>query len=907
MKIGRQMTRCIYTQLWILSLVLATCLFTSACKKRTSKNASTSTSHSSALLSSSEASCPSGTWNGSACITCPENFTLNAEKTQCVSSKTETLAATCTQGTLSADGTQCVDTLTKTVDDTKLLDTKCTKGTWNGSICVDCPSNTELNDEKTECTGPAVSELKVTCPSGTWNGTICASCPPNSTLNEAATECKASTTLRSLALKNNILIGSGGTGPKAFDDPVFVDTLAREFSVTTSAIAFQFWLTHPTQNTYNFKQGDAFIDWAIKNNMKVRGTTLVWYNNLPKWVQEGTFTRDQLLTILKDQIMTVMGRYRGEIYAWNVVNEAMLNAVKEGVSGNSALRETIWSKTIGPDYIDHAFRFAREADPNAKLLYNDYNAEGMNPKSDAVYNLVKSMKERGIPIDAVGLQSHFDIAAAPPMSEIDQNMKRLAALGLEVHVTELDVRLPLPVNDSLLAQQAKVYGDYLKTCLANTNCKLFMMWGFTDKYSWIPDKFPGFGDALLFDDQYKPKPAYYALTKVFQESQAKVTCPTGFWNGNTCVSCPVHSIMNLNATACIGGTILGVFNSVTPEEVLGVKVRATRRIYGVGQLKRYFAGAETQVDVLGELKAFHEAGVRVIASVNFIHDAPIPLAGTSLYTENLQIWNQFLTKAGPYLYGVTLQNEPIYECVASDLKIATDDTKPPAITWFKKLAADAAALKKTNPKLSHLLIGTPSVGGPPMLSPTQNVVASDFIFQSFFPWAASDPNIDFIDIHVHEKNLGDVATLLDIVVKNNSAKKMLFATEWSQAPFSKTWLEQDISSTVPLPSPKPATLIKNRDYVEYAYDHPLDLQTWNKLVSTIGYDPNFMKEGFELFKAKGFTAVFYGAYRQYGSMNFDTKQLYTNLTVVPYASGKPQPNYLFPQWFKALSSSLQTP
>ena len=141
-------------------------------------------------------------------------------------------------------------------------------------------------------------------------------------------------------------------------------------------------------------------------------------------------------------------------------------------------------------------------------------AARLGKKSDAIYALVKGMKARGVPIDGVGLQSHFQLDAAPQATDADANMKRLGALGLQAQITELDIRMAVPATAANLQRQANQYREYLQTCLANANCTMFVMWGITDKYSWVPGKYPGAGAALIFDEQYQPKPAYRALLDV---------------------------------------------------------------------------------------------------------------------------------------------------------------------------------------------------------------------------------------------------------------------------------------------------------------------------------------------------------------------------------------------------------
>ena len=209
------------------------------------------------------------------------------------------------------------------------------------------------------------------------------------------------------------------------------------------------------------------------------------------------------MQVLHQHISTVVGRYRGQVYAWDVVNEAL--------DSNGNLRSNFWYQAIGPDYLDLAFQWAHEADPQALLFYNDYSAESMNKKADGVYNLVKRMKARGIPIDGVGLEFHEELGAIPSLDEVAQNISRLKSLGIQVQITELDIRIKNTSSPAQLALQAQEYRDILKGCLDASNCTALLMWGMTDKNSWIPNFYPGYGSALIFDGNYQPKPAYKAL------------------------------------------------------------------------------------------------------------------------------------------------------------------------------------------------------------------------------------------------------------------------------------------------------------------------------------------------------------------------------------------------------------
>jgi endo-1,4-beta-xylanase len=244
--------------------------------------------------------------------------------------------------------------------------------------------------------------------------------------------------------------------------------------------------------------------------MAVRGHTLVWHNQNAAWLTGGNFTPAHLAGILHDHIRTVVGRYAGQIYAWDVVNEAF--------NQDGTLRKTIWFDTPGiglegTAYIEQAFRWAHEADPRALLFYNDYGAEGINAKSDAIYAMARDFKSRGVPINGIGLQMHLTANPAS-VESMEANIRRITDLGLQVQYTELDVRLPVEsgrANDDSLATQARIYADLVSLCLKFKLCTAIQTWGFTDAHSWIPGQYPGLGAGLEFDAEYQPKPAYRAV------------------------------------------------------------------------------------------------------------------------------------------------------------------------------------------------------------------------------------------------------------------------------------------------------------------------------------------------------------------------------------------------------------
>lgn len=241
-------------------------------------------------------------------------------------------------------------------------------------------------------------------------------------------------------------------------------------------------------------------DLAETNGQLLRCHTLVWYNQLPSWVESGTWTNETLTEVLRNHITNVVEHYKGQCYAWDVVNEA--------VNDDGTWRENIFYNTIGPSYIPIAFEAAAAADPDAKLYYNDYNIEYSGDKADLALEIVKSVQDSGAKIDGVGAQGHFISGSMPDRSDIKQTLATYTDLGLEVAFTEVDIRMELPSTDEKLAQQSTDYHEATLACVETENCIGFTIWDYTDKYSWVPDTFPGTGAALPWDEDLNKKPAY---------------------------------------------------------------------------------------------------------------------------------------------------------------------------------------------------------------------------------------------------------------------------------------------------------------------------------------------------------------------------------------------------------------
>jgi endo-1,4-beta-xylanase len=346
---------------------------------------------------------------------------------------------------------------------------------------------------------------------------------------------QAGAQLRNAASNRGLSVGAA-VNLTPFNDPNetnYRPTLSREYNMLVAENAMKFDALHPAQNTYNFAAADALVAFAQANNMKVRGHVLIWHNQIPGWLLNGNFTRDQVIAIMQDHITTVMQHFAGKVVAWDVVNEAVSD-------NNGQMRSTFWSQKIGPEYITMAFQFARQADPNAKLYYNDYEIEQPGAKADAAFNIVSGLRNQGL-IDGVGWQMHkvnpFRISSAN-----ETNAARFLNLGLELTVTEMDIRITLPTDSNELQQQALGYGDVMRFCL--TRCAALVTWGFTDKFSWVPSTFtnPPQGDALPFDMNYQPKPAYTAM---LNELGGTLSAPTGL----TATSGNAQVQLNWNAVA----------------------------------------------------------------------------------------------------------------------------------------------------------------------------------------------------------------------------------------------------------------------------------------------------------------------------------------------------------------------
>ncbi|MCU4744664.1 endo-1,4-beta-xylanase [Natronoglomus mannanivorans] len=313
-------------------------------------------------------------------------------------------------------------------------------------------------------------------------------------------------TLREAATNRDFRIGAALAARALRSDPSYWKAARNEFNAVTPENALKMGPLRPSPHTYDFTDADAIVDFGRENDMYVRGHTLVWHNQKPEWFQAWDYTDDQLRKFLRDHIHTVVGRYRSSIDAWDVVNEA--------VADDGTLRETVWYDALGEEYLDLAFQWAREVNPEADLYYNDYGADAINEKSDAIYDLLERLLERDVPIDGVGLQFHALAGRSDPES-VAENIRRFQDLGLDVQITEMDVANAVDDQpEDPLAEQADYYREIVEVCL-ETDCDTLVTWGVHDGSTWLRN-FKDFSkrytdDPLLFDDGYEPKPAYDAV------------------------------------------------------------------------------------------------------------------------------------------------------------------------------------------------------------------------------------------------------------------------------------------------------------------------------------------------------------------------------------------------------------
>lgn len=325
--------------------------------------------------------------------------------------------------------------------------------------------------------------------------------------------------LKELAERRNLQLGSFASLKYLRERP-YSEILASQFEYAIidgePNWHFEDFTLRPGRDEYNFDHMDQVFDFADQHDMPVRVQHLLWGDEkwLPDWLKQGDFTPQELQDIIRDHIRTVGERYRGQVREYTVVNEAFSRKLITG--GN----RDWWGERLGEQYIDEAFQAAREVDPQAILILNDFGNETEGEISNLMYDYVRRAKARGIPIDAIGMQMHIDATNAPQKDEVVANMRRFADLGLKIYITEFDVNMHGLQEDGAVEdqRQAEIYRDMLGACLevGPQVCPNFGFLGLIDRQSWYHGL--GIEDAnpLLFTGDYEPKPAFYAVRETLE-------------------------------------------------------------------------------------------------------------------------------------------------------------------------------------------------------------------------------------------------------------------------------------------------------------------------------------------------------------------------------------------------------
>jgi endo-1,4-beta-xylanase len=321
-------------------------------------------------------------------------------------------------------------------------------------------------------------------------------------------------------------------------DQRYRDLVVSEFDSLTAENEMKMAFLQPRRGVFDFREADEIVAFAQRHHKAVRGHALVWGLQLPLWLIDHGLSdnlglhleplalpplrppldevsiainelltsltgweRNELLGIMRNHIETVMRHFGNDVPVWDVVNEPL--------DSNGSLQDNVWKRFVGDDYIELALRAARAANPDTKLFINEYAVEGPSAKLEGLVRLVRELKDRNVPLDGVGLQYHTNLRGPQDQATLETTMRRLAAMGVAVEITEMDVGTSL--LDGSTAQrferQAKVYGDAARACNAVEACTRLTTWGFTDRVSWLGPTELG----LPFDAQYRPKPAYDAL------------------------------------------------------------------------------------------------------------------------------------------------------------------------------------------------------------------------------------------------------------------------------------------------------------------------------------------------------------------------------------------------------------
>ncbi|KAJ7592917.1 endo-1,4-beta-xylanase C precursor [Mycena floridula] len=364
---------------------------------------------------------------------------------------------------------------------------------WAGpTTCVSGTTCTVSNAYYSQCLPGSA-----TTGTGTGTGTTSAPASTSTSTVKLHTAAKAA---------GKLYFGSATDNPE-LTDTAYVALLsdAAMFGQITAGNSMKWDATEPSRGTFTFTNGDVIANLAKTNKQILRGHNCVWHNQLPSWVSSGGFNNATLLSIVETHCSTVVSHYKGQVYSWDVINEPF--------NDDGTFRTDVFFTTTGTSYISAALTAARAADPAAKLYINEYNLEFAGSKLTAMLSLVQTLLAQKVPLDGIGFQGHLIVGSVP--SDFAANLAKFTALGLEVAITELDIRMTLPATPALLAQQKTDYQNVIAACQSLAKCVGVTIWDYTDKYSWVPSTFSGQGEACPWDANLVKKPAYDGIVAGF--------------------------------------------------------------------------------------------------------------------------------------------------------------------------------------------------------------------------------------------------------------------------------------------------------------------------------------------------------------------------------------------------------
>ncbi len=320
---------------------------------------------------------------------------------------------------------------------------------------------------------------------------------------------------RTLAKKKGILFGSAIRARAIEEDPEYSKFAAKQFSILTPENDFKFDALHPEESRFDFTRADQIVAFAKKHRQLVRGHTLVWHNPeaLPDWVKNPDRTPAELKKLLQNHIKSVLLHFsktaNGVVVSWDVINEAF------DEEGNFR-QDSIWAR-IEPDgfkFFSWVYRLSHRIAPKLKLYYNDYGIEAPGKKTEAVFRMMRRLKQAGVPIHGIGFQTHGSSGWNTDLSEFPGILKRFDKLGLRITISEMDYSIPTPATSTKdLEQQARFYAEAMKACLSVKSCQAFITWGFTDRTLWEENFKEGLGASTYLDSEMKPKPAFTAIRR----------------------------------------------------------------------------------------------------------------------------------------------------------------------------------------------------------------------------------------------------------------------------------------------------------------------------------------------------------------------------------------------------------